>query len=366
MKHAIALDIGTTNIQAFLIDTLSDRQVDYLTLKNRQIVYGSDVVTRLGRSLKNPTLRDKIKKSIVEDLTLILGHFLKRKKGLEQTLDKVIACGNSAMHHMLLGLPLEGLARAPFEPAHKGKIFKTTLTNIGIKNISDNTPFLFLPNLGGFVGSDALCVIIQTGIHESEEQILSIDLGTNGEIILGSRKRILVASTSAGPAFEGWHIKCGVPGSTIIDIMNNLVKKKIIDKNGFMKHEKTDYKTDRGLVTITRKDVRGFQLAKAAISAGITILRNLSDSRDISKVYITGLFGAKLNKIAAKETGILPKDVNLNKIDVMKKAAIRGAMTLLKDKDIDKKIQPIIKKVEHIELHKQPTFQDIFTNAISF
>ena len=368
MGYAIALDIGTTNIQALLIDNTSKRQIDYLSTKNSQALYGEDVITRLGLSLKDKDIQKRINKIIIEDLTLLIGLILKRKGASMDDLEKVVACGNSAMHHILLGLLLEGLARAPFKPVHKERIFETTLEELGIKIDAgkNETPFIFLPNLGGFVGSDALCIIVETGMHESEKPILAIDLGTNGEIILGSNKKIFVTSTSAGPAFEGWRIKCGVYGSTLIDIISNLLKDKRIDKTGFMKRGSYFYEVEKRTVEVTQKDVREFQLAKAAISCGVSILKRYYGNQKIAKVLVTGLFGAKIDKSNAKLVGILPEGIDLNKVEIKQDTALLGARSLLLFRNIEKKLNPIIKKIKHIELHSEPLFQDAFTSAIHF
>jgi len=366
MKYAIALDIGTTNVQALLIEVLSGRHIDYLSVINSQAIYGEDVITRMARSLKSDDIREKIRKYILEDITILIGLLLKRKNILPNSLEKIIVCGNSTMHHILLGLPLEGLARAPFRPAHKGKIYETSLGKLGITSGSAETPFIFLPNLGGFIGSDALCVILQTEMYESDNLTLAVDLGTNGEIMLGSKKRILAASTSAGPAFESWQIKCGIYGSALIDVMTKLLGDGTIDKSGFMKKGKLTLKVGRRDVEVTQKDVREFQLAKAAISAGIKILRRSFKGKSIKKVYITGVFGSKLNKANAKKMGVLPEDIKLDKVEIKEKSALLGAGSLLRHTNIDKDVEPITKKIEHVELHKAPDFQEVFTQSIHF
>lgn len=366
MHYAIALDIGTTNIQSLLVELSSKRQIDYLTAKNSQAAYGDDIITRLGLSLKDRNLQKKINKSVIEDIDLLIGLILRRKGLCLRDLERVIACGNAAMHHILLGLPLEGLAKAPFRPVHKGKIFETTLEKIGLDTKGVKIPFIFLPNLGGFVGSDALCVMAETGIYKSRELVLAVDLGTNGEIILGSEEKILVASTSAGPAFESWRVKCGLYGSAFIDVISGLLKDGTIDKSGFMKKGAHIYMFGKKSVEITQSDVREFQLAKAAISSGISILRGYFEGRHISKAYITGLFGAKLNKLSARHIGVFPEDIELKKIEIRENAALLGAEKILFSKDIEKEIEPILKKITHIELHKEPAFQDTFASAMHF
>lgn len=366
MGYRVALDIGTTNIQALLIDTSHKRQIDFLNIKNSQVIYGKDIITRLGLSLKNKNIQEEMSRSLTRDLELLIGFILKRNRLSFDRLEKVIACGNSAMHHILLGLPLESLARAPFKPVHLGQIFETTLEDLGIETEEDKTPFIFLPNLGGFVGSDALCTIVETGIYRSKTPLLAIDLGTNGEIMLGSKKRIFVTSTSAGPAFEGWRIKCGIYGSALIDVVSDLLKNGTIDKSGFMRKGSFTYKLVGRPVEINQKDVREFQLAKAAISGGIHILKRHLGNTDIRKVYITGLFGAKINKSSAKAIGVLPDGIDLNKVEIKQNAALLGAKTLCCCRNINKKLDPIMRIIEHIELHKEPAFQDTFTASIPF
>jgi len=368
MPFAITLDIGTTNIQSFLTDSFSKKQVDYLTVKNSQIFYGEDVISRLGLSLRNKTNEEKIRKSVINDLTLLVSLILKRNNLTFDFVDKVIACGNSAMQHILLGLPLSGLATAPFCPVNARKTIYTTLKDVGVSNgtTKKHIPFIFLPNIGGFVGSDALCVIFETEIYKSKRNVLAIDLGTNGEIILGNEKRILVASTSAGPAFESWHIKCGVYGSTMTDVMHDLLEGGIVDETGCMKDESTKFNINGQAIIVTRKDIRAFQLAKAAISTGINLLRQYFEDKEIHKVYLTGVFGAKINKKSARHAGLLPDDVGLDKIEVRQNAALLGATKFLSVKDLRRHIESILKIVEHIELHKEPRFQETFASSIRF
>lgn len=366
MKNTIVLDIGTTNIQGILVNASSGRETDYLSIKNSQIVYGEDVITRLGRSLKDPALHKRIGESLKEDLSLLIGCLLERNGILQENVEKIIACGNSPMHHLLLGMPLESLARAPFQPAHKGKVFRTALDKLCGKSGFRHIPFIFLPNIGGFIGSDALCVILDTKMHEKNESTLSIDLGTNGEIMLGFKDKIFVASTSAGPAFEGWRIKCGVYGSTIIDIVSDELRNGTIAPSGFMEKGKAIYRLGSRDIEITQKDVREFQLAKAAISAGIKILMRLSGDRSISRVYITGLFGSRLNTENAQKIGILPTGLDVDKVIIKDRSALLGAKSLMGYKDIDRKLAPVLKKIEHIELHKEPDFQEVFAQAIHF
>ncbi|MFH1791287.1 MAG: ASKHA domain-containing protein [Candidatus Omnitrophota bacterium] len=366
MKHAIALDIGTTNIQAFLLDIPTNRPSDYLTIRNRQAVYGSDVITRLGRSIKDVSVRDKLRSGVIGDIEILIGLLSKRMKTGGDRLDRVIACGNSAMHHLLLGLPLEKLALAPFMPSHRKTVYRTTLGTMGIDSPAKDAPFIFLPNLGGFVGSDALCVIADTGMQKAKGLTLAIDLGTNGEIILGRKGKILVASTSAGPAFESWHIKCGIPGSDIINVMSGLFDERVIDKGGFMKTGETTCHLPNGVIRVTQSDVREFQLAKAAIAAGVAILRKAFKNERIKKVYVTGVFGSKLNKRNARRTGILPGDVALGNVTVRPKAALNGAKILLKSKNLNTALHALMRGIKHVELHKTPDFQEIYAACMSF
>lgn len=363
MNYAIALDIGTTNLQAALLDARTGAEVDYLVMRNSQAVYGADIITRLAKSLKEKSLREKIRASLVNDIALIAGFLLKHNALDKSALKKIAACGNSAMHHLLLGLPLENLARAPFRPSYTNKIFTATLEKLGIKNVSDSAPFMFLPNLGGFVGSDALSVIVDTEMYKSEKAVLAIDLGTNGEIMLGSKNGIVVASTSAGPAFEGWHANCGVPGSAIIDMISDLRASGTISKSGSLAEKKTVYRFGNKDVEVTQNDVREFQLAKAAISAAISVVRR-NFKGEIDKIYITGLFGSKLNKENARKIGILPDDISLNRVFVKERSALNGVTRLLKSKNISSKLKSITSKITHVELHKEPDFQEAFVSSI--
>ena len=368
MSYAVALDIGTTNIQALLVNLSSKKKIDYLNVKNSQIFYADNVISRMDFAMRSKQSEEKLRDSLKADISLIISALLKRKNISIDKLEKVVSCGNAVMHHILLNLSLESLARAPFRPLHTGRISDTTLEALGIDlgRTEKKTPFLFLPNLGGFIGSDALCVIVDTKIHKTKSEALAIDLGTNGEIILGCQNKILVASTSAGPAFEGWHIKCGVYGSSIIDIMSEFLRDREVDKTGFMKRGLFKYNLGNRIIEVTQKDVRQFQLAKAAIASGVNILKEHCSNKKISKIFITGLFGVKINKSNARQIGLLPKDIGLDRIHIRQNSALNGLKELLFARSIEKVIDPIIKRIEHIELHKEPGFQDAFTSSLQF
>ena len=226
-----------------------------------------------------------------------------------------------------------------------------------------------------------------------------MDIGTNGEIALGSGNKIFVTSCASGPAFEGRHIRCGMPaidgaiirakvtnkrlsfktvdnatpkgigGSGLIDIISILLDRNIIDRKGKMKHKEfVVYKKSGKRIYVTQKDVREIQLAKAALSAGIEILRKRAgiSLKDLNRFYITGTFGRGIDKKNAKNIGLLPEEIPLNKVTFLKDGALSGAKEVLLDPSREREIDDILAKCEHVELHRDKDFEDAFAGKMHF
>jgi len=233
------------------------------------------------------------------------------------------------------------------------------------------------------------------GIDESDSNALAIDIGTNGEIILGSKDKIRAASTAAGPAFEGWHVSCGmratdgaiesiretagelqlkvigggeprgISGSALIDIVAILLNRGRIDASGKMGKDFVIHGGKKKIV-LTQADVRQVQLAKGAFSSGASFLKKLS-GREIDKVFITGSFGRYLNKESAARVGIVPKDTAAKGIEFIDNGALKGAEGFIMDKESAlKRIENILAKTEHVSLARDEDFQRHFASAMGF
>lgn len=350
----IAIDIGTSDIKGALIDMASKKELARLSVANEQRAFGKDVITRLHFAVVHKKGAAELKKRIVSAINKLLTQLAEEAGADKNDIRKILAVGNSAMYHFIFMIKADSLARAPFQPAAK-KMRIQNARKMGI-NASEDAEFKFLPNIAGFVGSDALAVILAAGINNKKSRSLIMDIGTNGEIALVSKKKILVTSCACGPAFECGNIR---PGSRLIDLIAGLLDKGAIDRTGRMAANETP---------LTQKNVREAQLAKAALSAGAEILlskANLS-MKDIDRLYITGNFGANININSAKKIGLISSGLANSRISVLKDGALSGAKKALLDLEAGKEINRILAKCEHVELHKDKDFQDTFAAKMNF
>ncbi len=395
-KLTLILDIGTITIKALLLDKASCREVSSDFILNEQTMFGEDVISRIDFSLKSPEneriLREAVFKSINE-----LVKRLSKKAGFKSSdiKEAVVVC-NTAMHHLFLGLSVEPLVKPPYKALQKAEM--TIVAKEAGIDISPEAPVIVLPNIGGFVGSDAIGFIIASDIYDSDSIMLGIDIGTNGEILLGSSDKILAASTAAGPAFEGRHTSCGMPaakgaiekvdisrdglvklsvigrttpkgicGSGLIDAVAEMLKHGLIDKTGKMKgNDFILFKKGSVKIYINQDDIRKLQLAKAAIYAAIKVLmRQLNiEKADISKVLITGSFGNSINSKNAILTGLIPA-VAPQRIGFIKDASIEGAKRYILSKEIQSRLTSILSKVKRIPLVRKD-FEATYVDSMRF
>ncbi len=391
--YGIALDIGTSKLEGLLVDLSTHRTASFQSLDNSQRTFGPDVITRLHYAISRDSGLTRLNKAIIENITTLIRSLLIKVAVGEQDVARIVCVGNSAMHHLVLSISPRKLARSPFTPSHVRRIYRARASDVGLVVCAD-AAFEFLPNIGGFIGSDALAVIISCGIPSSSGLVGAIDLGTNGEVIVGDREKTFAASTSAGPAFEGWHISCGMPavegaieavrrdgsrlvyrvigrnaepkgvcGSGLIDVVKGLLDLGLLDENGRMKRGRFRL---CGRVYVNQDDVREIQLAKAAIQAAVKIVRGKFGSRRLTKVFLTGRFGSRISARSAKAIGIVPEDVDPGDIRVMTHGALEGARQILSSKDTERKALSLYRKITHVELHRETGFQDEFVAAMRF
>ncbi|MBN1405916.1 MAG: DUF4445 domain-containing protein [Candidatus Omnitrophica bacterium] len=358
----LILDIGTTTIKGLLVDKKSRRDISSGFVLNSQARFGEDVITRIDFAVKGAKNQETLRLAATGSINLLIKKLL-QKTGLKQQdiKEAVIVC-NTAMHHLFLGISAECLIRPPYKTSAKSELVVSQKTS-GI-NINKNAQVIILPNIGGFVGSDALAFIIASGIYKSKSVKLGVDIGTNGEIILGSSDKILVTSTAAGSAFETWYIK---HGSDIIDAAAHMLRKGLMDKTGRMKQgEFVLSKKGAGKIRIKQADIRKMQLAKAAIYAGIKILmRQLGVDKDnISGIFITGTFGNFINAESAIRTGLIP-DVAPAKVKFMKNAPATGAKEYALSKSTKERLTSILSRIKRIPMIRKD-FQQTFADSMRF
>ncbi len=417
--YGIALDIGTTVVGAELIDLKTGVTLGYDCLPNSQIAYGGDVISRSNYVITQYDGVIKMQKeirNITNDLVNNLCNLCSVKR---DNIYSMVVVGNTTMQHLFLGVTTEFLPLAPYVPTLSDTV-KTLAEEIEIK-INPRGIVTVFPNLAGFVGGDTLGVILALGMGEKDEIQLAIDLGTNGEIVLANKGELVVASTAAGPVFEGAQISCGMPavtgaidsvvitnkdilfhtigdvepigicGSGLVDIMAGLIQTGIIDETGRIldKSEISGKISDKLIghiyeeegkgnsffisdtkgkkVVITQNDVRQLQLAKSAISAGIKTLINNEkvELNKIEKIYLAGSFGNFLNHYNAQVIGLLP-EIELEKVVYVGNAAVEGARRVLVSRQEYDKLNSVIKTIKYIELANNADFRNEFTNALYF
>lgn len=376
----IAVDLGTTTIVAQLVDLQNGQIIDSVSDVNPQAKFGADLISRIESSLngKQGELQKLIREKIGEMIQTMMA-----KHPVE--LVKIELVGNTVMQHLFCGLNVQPLSMYPFESPNLGtKTF--TPSELGWA-IQTDVAIKFHASIGSFVGSDILAGIAATKMNEQESYSVLIDLGTNGEIVVGNREKIICASTAAGPAFEGAKISqgmrattgaissvelagddlsChvlgnvksrGICGSALIDIVAILLEQQKIGIFGEIESGDQEVKITNN-VNLTQQDIREFQLAKAAVATGVQLLLNrLQISMDdVEKIYIAGGFGNFLNLKNVIRTGLI--EAPEEKIHKLGNTALIGAKMFLFEEQ--EEIQKILDLVTHVNLEGDPAFQDIY------
>lgn len=377
--YGIIMDIGTTTIVIKYIDLSCGKCITTQSFKNPQATYGGDVISRIKYDSHYP---GKLHDILIKKIETVLA------ENQTYNIKKMIVCGNTTMTHLFLGEPVSTLGCIPFTVPVKDSVHISST-----KLFSQLTPFdiYTFPHISAFVGGDIVSGILATNIDQSKDSYLLLDLGTNGEIVVGNHEQIVTTSTAAGPAFEGVGISCGGPsipgaitsvsihgeeisyktindqrpqcicGSGLISLIAELKRNGIMNELGrFTDKRNTFYITKD--IYITEKDIQIFQLAKSAIQAGVTTL--LIENPNVKGIYISGGFGAHLNTDDLIELSIIPEKYK-NKIKNVKNSALSGNYLLLANQN-EERIQQIIKKSSYINLVEYPDFKDLLIDGLYF
>jgi len=412
--YGIAVDIGTSKIISYLSNLLNGELVATESMENPQIMHGEDIISRISYASKSDAALKELQKLVIACLNAIISEVCKKSALSLQHIYEVTVVGNTAMHHIFLGISPKQLGLSPYVPVINAAINEKA-RNLLLKVNPAANAYVF-PIIAGFVGGDAVADIISTGIHESNELSMVLDIGTNTEAIIGDKHGLAACSCASGPAFEGAHIQCGIKavtgaieklqiqpegyevnyqtigdsrpvglcGSAIIDAVANLLKCRVINKDGKFtdlplspRLRKTNGKPLFVLVSkeegasrdivFAQKDVEEVQLAKAAIHTGCQILMNRKRVKpsDIKKVYVAGAFGNYINPLNAKIIGMLP-DIPTESIEFVGNAAGAGARMALISKKLRNVAASVSRKTEYVELASEPDFQMEFTSAMYF
>jgi uncharacterized 2Fe-2S/4Fe-4S cluster protein (DUF4445 family) len=399
----LAVDLGTTNAAGFLIDLESGRKLATLGIENPQVAWGADVISRINAAAQGAAQAEELRGAAVAAIDA-LAHDLCRAVGATPSdVVDVAICGNTAMHHLLLGLPVRQLGRAPFVAALCDAL-DVKARDLGLA-LARGAYVHLAPNIGGFVGGDHVAALIGSEPDwAAGETSLMMDIGTNTEISLIHRGAILSASCPSGPALEGGHISCGMRaaegaiervslkdgcievtaigdeppvglcGSGVIDALATLRQAGILDERGRFVGEHPALHRDGGArvelapgVSLTQHDVRAVQLAKAAIRTGIDLLLREAGLAEgaIERVVIAGAFGAYIDVAGAIAIGLLP-DLPAARFRQVGNAAGLGVRQMLASRRARTRAREIAQRCRYVELSTRKDFQACFLGNIGF
>ena len=437
----LAVDIGTTTCAAYLCNLRTTEVVNTAFMMNPQCRYGEDVMSRITFHMQHPDGLERMRGDLVEGLNRLVETACSGcgtdtppdtddddPDGRPTPMDvlDVTVGGNTAMHHIFLGLDPRSLGTAPFAPVVQ-QTLDLRARDLGLR-IHPEARVFVMPNKAAFIGADSVCATLASGLHRSDETALLIDIGTNGELVLGNRDRLLTASCATGPAFEGGQITCGmrasagaieriridpetrdvdykvvgreawrgfsepeemgargICGSGILDLPAELLLAGVIDASGrFSKDLDSDRlraNPDQGGrkefviawaeetavgrdIVITQKDIRQIQLAKGALYAGCRILMRHLGLDHVDRVMIAGAFGTHVDREKALIMGLIP-DCDPERVVPIGNAAGDGARMVLLDRKKRDEARRLARKVEYVELTAEADFQDAFVAALA-
>ena len=416
----LAYDIGTTTVACYFVDLRSGEQISQASLLNPQTTYGGDVIMRVKYCVENGL--DGPTGDIRKALNQLGAKCAASAKQKMKDIYLITVVGNTCMHHLFLGISPASLAYAPYTPA-AAEPMQLAASEFGF-TVNPSAKLYMLPNIAGFVGADTVGAALAAAMDEKKEITLLIDIGTNGEMVLGTERRLIACSTAAGPAFEGALITCGmrgaegaidhvslkdgrytysvigggkpigICGSGLIDLMSELVRTGLVESAGrllpaeevegpeglllreriiefegqraFLLADAESSGTGEALV-FTQKDVREVQLAKGAMAAGIQMMcgRLGIVTGDIQSVMIAGAFGSYMSPASACGIGLIPPELE-EKVVAIGNAAGQGARLCVLSIDEYKRAARLAKHIEYLELAADPQFQDVFVDELEF
>ena len=371
-KFGIAIDIGTTTLAFELIELTTGRRIHAHTATNSQRRFGTDVISRIKYAAEGGL--KEMQTAILQDIETGVRH-------LKAEVTHIAISGNTTMLHILRGLDCRTLGIFPFKPVDIN-IYKTKYKSYDI---------IILPSISTYVGADIVSGLLHLG--NKPGNYLLIDLGTNGEIALFSDNKIITAGAAAGPAFEAANISMGMPaidgaiakaeykndkflyktisnknpigicGTGVIDIAGEIVKHELCDETGYIEDDINI--TDN--IYFTPKDLREIQLAKSAMRSGIEILLDIAklDYNQITKIYLAGGFGHKVNPQSAANIGLFPASV-LQKIKTVGNTSLAGAISVLLSHEAEEEAVLIAKKAEEVNLASHIKFNEFFMEYMMF
>lgn len=400
--YGICIDIGTTTLAALLVNLKTEADCQTAVSVNHQRTYGADVISRIDAS--NNGKKWEMQRCIRQDLQKLVGE-LAEKEGIHVAqIQRIVIAGNTTMCHLLCGFSCETLGVAPFLPVDLSWMEGSAADFLGMKEL--DTKVVILPGISAFVGADIMAGIAKMNMHRSEGYHLLLDIGTNGEMVLGNCRHMYVTSTSAGPAFEGGNISCGMAsipgvishvfmeetgkagfqmigetdgenkkqqaigicGTGMIDLVYELRKHQMIDEHGTY----SDLYFDTGYelaekVKFTQNDIRELQMAKAAIRAGVDILVKKAGIvfDEVDDCYLAGGFGTKIDITKAVGIGLIPKELEVKTIPVGN-TVLAGTKEVLLGRISKEELEKIQTMAEVINLAEENDFEELYLSYMDF
>ncbi len=422
--YGIACDIGSTTIALHLVSLLSGLTIASSGASNPQIRFGEDLMSRVSYVMMNPDGREAMTRAVRETLNGLIADVAREAEIDSADILDTVFVGNPVMHHLFLGIDPTELGGAPFALALSGAVEMRAIDN-GLA-LNPGARMYVLPCIAGHVGADAAAATLAEGPHRSDETMLLVDVGTNAEIILGTKYRTVAASSPTGPAFEGAEISSGqraapgaiervridaatleprfkvigvemwsdepgfaeaakdigvtgICGSGIIEVVAEMFLAGLISEDGvidgamaartprIIENKRTFfYVLHEGAqsITVTQNDIRAIQLAKAALYAGIRLLMDKLAITTVDEIRFAGAFGSFIDPKYAMVLGLIP-DCDLARVTAVGNAAGTGARMALINRDFRREIETAVTEIEKIETALEPDFQRLFVSAMA-
>lgn len=420
LAFGLAIDVGTTSVVTTLLELASGEQLASVSSLNPQAVFGGDLMSRIAFAQFNPPNLRKLQTRILGLLNEQIDEVLRRSGVLAQWIYKVVVVGNTSMHHILLGIDPSHVGLAPYAPVLRHPVVLPARA-LRLK-VNPEARVCLLPIVAGFVGADAVAVALATRIDESPILRVAVDIGTNGEVLLGSRARLMACSAPAGPALEGAQIRHGmraaagaidkvwlddgrlryhvlgegppqgVCGSGLLDAVACLLDAGVLDWTGLIQVEarealpqglrdRVELRGEERVVVLvpkaesgrgeelllTQEDIRQVQLAKGAIASGIRMLQKIMAVPDeaLDELLLAGGFGNYLSIRSAIRVGLIPP-LPSERVRYVGNAAALGAQLALVSEAERARAETVARRIEHVSLATHPDFQEIFVEAMNF
>ena len=388
--YLMAFDIGTTTVVSFLLSP-NGEELAAESMLNPQSSYGADVISRIRHALAGGM--DELTEKIRRGMSALIGKCCEKAKVSPAEIGVISVAGNPCMQQLFLGIRPDNLASVPFAPVLKKAAAESAA---GIFPECKNALLLTVPDISGYVGADTVGCILASGMLETEETVLLVDIGTNGEMVLGSKDRMIACATAAGPALEGANIRfgmrgaegaidhvwlengevrysvigggkaVGICGSGLLDAVAVGLRLGLINHRGRICNEDHTFRLTED-IWLTQEDIRQVQLAKGAISAGIRLMAGQLgvEPSAIAQVQLAGAFGSFLDPESACRIGLLPEEL-LDRIQIVGNAAGSGAKLLSLDKDLLPFSEKLTERIEFLELAGLKEFPRTFAKSMLF